>query len=171
MDLSQRNSWIFSGLMAGAAGVAWSPLLAATAIATVEANIISIISIATRNGLSFGDISSSASAGTVILTPGGSRGTSGGATINTASGHAPATFDLEGTPNASYAISLPLSVELSDGASNTMSVEQFTSSPLGSGVLDNNGRQTLYVGASLNVNDNQPYGSYSGQMVVTVAYN
>lgn len=171
MSLSLRIYLILTGSVAAVVSMTWSPLQAATAVATVEANIISIISIATRNGLGFGDISSGATAGTVILTPSGNRATTGDVTVNTATGAAPATFDLEGTPNASYSITLPLSVVLTDSASNTMIVDQFTSSPLNSDTLDPSGRQTLYVGATLNVSNNQPFGSYSGQMAVTVDYN
>lgn len=171
MAFSLRNYLIFSALTAVTTGVAWSTLQAATVVATVEANIISMISIASRNGLSFGDVSASALAGEVTLTADGSRTTTGGATVNSATAASAAAFDLEGTPNASYAISLPLSVVLSDGSSNTMVVDRFTASPGASGVLDASGGTALYVGATLNVGNNQPFGSYNGQMAVTVDYN
>lgn len=146
-------------------------LEAATAIATVEANIVSTISITERNGLGFGDISSSAVAGTVVMAPSGTRTTTGGVTINFAIAGSAAAFDIVGDANASYAITLPVSVVLSDASSNTMVVDSFTSSPTPSGVLDGSGQQTLYVGATLNVGANQPFGSYSGLMSVTVEYN
>ncbi|MFO7592972.1 MAG: DUF4402 domain-containing protein [Pseudomonadota bacterium] len=171
MGLRLRKYSLFSGLLTLMVSSTLSPLQAATAVATVEVNIINIISIATRNGLSFGDISSGDSAGTVTLSPSGNRTTTGGATVNTATGAAPATFDLEGTPNAGYAVTLPDSVVLNDGVGNTMTVDGFTSSPAAGGVLDPSGGHILYVGATLNVGNNQSFGSYSGKMAVTVDYN
>lgn len=171
MAFSIREHILLCALASAAFVAAWSPLQAATAIATVEARIISIISIATRNGLGFGDVSSSSVAGTVMMTPSGTRTTTGGATINTAIAASPATFDLEGTANASYAITLPLSVVLSDGGTSTMVVDNFTSLPSLTGTLDSSGQQTLFVGGTLNVGNNQPFGSYSGLMSVTVEYN
>ena len=125
----------------------------------------------TRNGLLFGDISAGSTSGTVILTPAGTRNATGGVTINSETSGNPATFDVQGTPNASFSISLPVSIILSDAASHTMTVDNFTSSPTPSGVLDASGKQTLFVGATLNVSANQAFGAYSGQMSVTVDYN
>jgi hypothetical protein len=52
-----------------------------------------------------------------------------------------------------------------------MEVDQFTSLPSETGRLDNGGRQTLFVGGTLNVNANQLYGDYTGILNVTVEYN
>lgn len=144
---------------------------AATNVATVVVNIVTSISMTTTNGLIFGDISSSATAGTVSMTTTGTRTSTGGATINSSVAGNPATFDVQGEANANYTISLPVSVVLSDSASHTMVVDNFTSSPSPSGVLDGSGKQTLFVGATLNVGSNQAFGAYSGQMSVTVDYN
>lgn len=144
---------------------------AASATAAVEATIVDTITISARNGLGFGDIASSAAPGTVILTSSGARMANGGTTINTATAASPATFDIQGTANASFAITLPASIVLIDGSSNKMTVNGFTSTPLTNGVLDSSGQLPLYVGATLNVDNNQPYGTYTGQMAVTVEYN
>ncbi|MEN8169275.1 MAG: DUF4402 domain-containing protein [Pseudomonadota bacterium] len=166
-----RSCCLVSAVAVVAATVPWSPLQAATAIATADANIVSTISVATRNGLGFGDISSSAVAGTVIMTPSGSRSTTGGTTINSAIAGSAAAFDIAGDANASYSITLPASVVLSDASSNIMVVDNYTSSPTLGGVLDGSGQQTLYVGATLNVGSNQPFGAYTGLISVTVEYN
>ncbi len=172
MGLGIMERWILAGVGSVAVMVVWVlPLQAATVAATVEAAIIQTISSTTRNGLGFGDISANSVPGTVVMTSSGTRTTTGGVTINSATAATPAAFDLEGMANASYAISLPTSVVLDDGAGSSMIVDGFTSSPVDAGVLDSSGRQTLYVGASLNVGSNQPYGSYSGLMAVTVEYN
>ncbi|MDH5611773.1 MAG: DUF4402 domain-containing protein [Gammaproteobacteria bacterium] len=149
----------------------WTPAQAVTAVATVNVNIISTMTISTLNGLIFGDISSGPTAGTIVMTPGGARSATGGANINTSVAGSPASFDVQGDASATYSISLPVSVVLSDTASHTMTVDNFTSSPTPSGVLDGNGQQTLFVGATLNVGSNQAFGAYSGLMSVTVDYN
>ncbi len=166
-----RNGGLLGVLGAAALILPGSTLQAATATATVDANIVSTISMAAVSGLGFGDTSSSAMAGTVVMTPSGTRTTTGGVTINTAMAGSVAVFDIVGDANASFAVTMPVSVVLSDASSNTMLVDSFTSSPALSGVLDGNGQLTLYVGATLNVGANQPFGSYSGQMSVTVEYN
>lgn len=151
---------------------AWPSLLqAASATATVQVNIISTMTIATRNGLGFGDISASAVPGTVAMTPNGSRNVTGGVSLNSAIAGTPATFDLAGTANASFAVTLPDSAVLSDGSANTMVVDGFSSTPSATGVLDSGGQQSLFVGGTLHVDSNQPFGAYTGQMAVTVEYN
>ena len=153
------------------------PSNAAVATANVSANIISTLSITTQtggggtSGMVFGDISSSSVAGTIVLTPSGSRTTTGGPTVNSAVTGSPATFDIQGDANATFAIILPVSTVLNGSSSGSMTVDNFTSSPSRSGSLDGTGRQVLYVGGSLKVGSNQVFGSYSGQMAVTVAYN
>jgi hypothetical protein len=162
---------ISSVILGVASTTLWMPAIAATATATVSADIISTINVGARNGLIFGDISSSSVAGTVILSTSGNRTTTGGATVNSSSSGSPATFDVSGDANASFSITLPVSITLSDGSSNNMIVDNFTSSPSPAGVLDSSGKQSLFVGATLNVSSNQPFGSYSGLMSVTVDYN
>lgn len=169
--LGVSKSLVLGGIIGVALFVAWAPIQATTAVATVEAVIINTITIATRSGLGFGDISSSGAAGTVILAPSGTRTATGGTTINTATAAYPAAFDLQGIANASFSITLPSSIVLSDGTLSTMTVDSFTSTPSVSGSLDSSGQLTLLVGGTLNVAGNQSFGSYSGKMAVTVDYN
>ena len=171
MNTLKRTSHFSYAITAVLAAIAWIPAQAATTTATVDANIINTIGMTTRNGLSFGDISAGSTSGTVILTPGGTRSATGGTSINSSTPSNPSTFDVQGTANASFSITLPASVLLTDAASHTMTVDNFTSSPTPSGVLDGSGQQTLFVGATMNVSANQAFGSYSGQMAVTVDYN
>ena len=168
---SIRSSACLSTLLFWCATCVYAPSHAAVATATVTANVISSLGITTLNGLSFGDISASAIAGTIVMSPNGTRSATGGASFNSSGPGSPATFDIQGDANATYSITLPASVVLTDGSSNTMVVDSFSSSPTPSGVLDGSGQQTLFVGATLNVGSNQAFGSYSGLMSVTVAYN
>lgn len=153
------------------ASVVQLPAYSATATATVTVNVISTIGLNNLSGMVFGDISSSASAGIVLLNTSGSRIATGGVTINSAVPGGAATFDVIGDPNASYAITLPTSVVLTNPSGNSMLVDNFTSTPVFYGLLDAGGRQSLQVGARLNVTNNQVFGAYTGLMSVTVEYN
>lgn len=153
-----------------ASGVA-VPVSAATATATVTADITSTITVRTVSGLVFGAIASNAEAGTLTLSAGGVRTTTGGVTVNSAIAGVPATFDIQGDPNATYSITFPAAVVMDNGSPNSMVVDKFTSSPETTGVIDAGGQQTLFVGGRLNVNSNQAFGTYSGELNVTVDYN
>ena len=171
MNSLTKAIYIASAISCVVATVSYTSVQAATATATIDANIIQAMSVTTATGLSFGDISAGSTSGTVIMTPGGARSATGGTNINSSTPGNPSSFNVQGTANASFSITLPASVILSDTASHTMTVDNFTSSPTPSGVLDGSGQQTLFVGATLNVSANQAFGSYSGLMSVTVDYN
>lgn len=158
-------------LLAGLCMPAGHVLLAATASATVSANIVSTISISNTTGMQFGDISTSTTAGTVVISPDGTRTSTGGASVNTATSGGPASFAITGDPNASFAVTLPISVTISSPGGNTMLVDSFTSNPATTGLLSASGTQTLLVGSTLHVGVLQPFGSYTGIMAVTVDYN
>ena len=144
---------------------------AASENATVTANIISTIGLVNQTDLVFGDIASSNTAGSVVLNPDGTRVASGGARINSTVTGGPAVFEIQGNPNAVFAITLPAAVVMTAPAGHTMVVDDFTSFPADTGLTDSGGEQLLFVGGRLNVNINQVYGSYSGLMSVTVEYN
>ncbi len=144
---------------------------AATTTATVEANIVSSINIVAQNGIIFGDISSSSIAGTVSIDTSGSRTATGGVTINTSTSGSPANFEVSGDPNGLYEITLPTSVVINSSAGDSMTVDNFISTPDSSGQLDAGGTQNLNVAARLNVGSFQPFGAYTGLMSTTVEYN
>ena len=147
------------------------PVYAADATATATANITSRLTVRTINGLFFGNLSSSAEAGTLVLSPGGARTTTGGVTVNRAIAGSPAAFDIQGDPNSTYAITFPAAIIMTNGSPNSMVVDKFTSLPETTGVIDASGQQTLFVGATLNVDSNQAFGTYSGELNVIVDYN
>jgi len=147
-----------------------SSAVAATATATVGATIFGSINASTVLNMNFGALSAGPTAGTVIITATGLRSSTGGVGLNSGSFSSPATLLLVGIPNASFAISLPSSITISDG-SNTMMVDNFVSVPSGTGQLDASGNQTLTIGGTLNVFANQPIGNYQGIMTVVFVYN
>lgn len=124
--------------------------------------------------LSFGAFAAGAG-GTVTISPHSVRSATGDVTLMTGgqfSQGSAATFDVFGTPNASYQIMLPTDgqVTLTGSQGGSMSVSTFTSSPSAQGQLGLLGTQTLAVGAKISVGGNQATGSYSGTFNVTIAY-
>lgn len=83
-----------------------------------------------------------------------------------------ASFDLTGSPNATYQITLPADgqVTLTGSQGGSMTLSSFTSSPSGQGQLSSVGTQTLYVGATIAIGSNQAPGTYSGTINVTVVF-
>ena len=144
---------------------------AATATTTVDANIVSTVSVVAQNGIVFGDIGSSSIPGTITIAVDGSRTSTGGATINSNTSGTPASFEISGDPNALYMITLPTYVVITSSAGDTMTVDNFTSAPSGNGQLDPAGRQSLNVGATMNVGSFQAFGAYQGIVATTVEYN
>jgi hypothetical protein len=146
-------------------------VFAATTTTTVEVNIVSTIVLVAKNGIVFGDISSSSIPGTVTIDTDSSRTTTGGVTVNSNTSGTPALFEVSGDQNALYDITLPESITLSSAAGDSMIVNNFTSIPVENAQLDSSGRQNMNVGATLNVGSFQPFGAYKGIMSTTVEYN
>lgn len=146
-----------------------------TSSATAQASIVQPINLFKVRDLSFGIISSGETSGTVVLAPtaASTRSASGGVTLPSGSGTVQsAIFIVSGVNGYAYTITLPsAAITLSDGT-HFMTVDNFTSIPSGSGLL-NPGSQTIYVGATLNINANQEAGDYESteDFVVTVNYN
>jgi hypothetical protein len=147
----------------------------ATATASAAATILTPITIVKNADMNFGNVAVSASLpGTVVLDPTGSR-TTGGAggvtlpsTIGTVAG---ADFTVAGQPSYTYAITLPTTATLTDGGSNTMVINTFTSIPATTGALSTGGLQNLKVGATLNVAASQGAGVYTNSTAVPVTVN
>jgi hypothetical protein len=149
----------------------------ATATASASANIITPISIVKNVDMNFGNVAVSATlAGTAVLAPAGTRttGGAGGVTLPATTGTvSAASFAVSGQAGYTYAITLPTSCVISDGASHTMTVDNFTSMPASTGLLSAGGTETLNVGATLNVAAGQASGLYTNAtgVPVTVNYN
>jgi hypothetical protein len=145
-----------------------------TATATATGTIVTPIAITNAGDMNFGNVAVSAASGTVILAPAGTRTITGGVTLPAVPGTVTsAQFNITGTGSYTYAITLPSTATTVTSGSNTMLVNTFTSVPAVTGVLDASGKQTLSVGATLNVSAAQAAGTYvSGTPFdVTVNYN
>lgn len=147
-----------------------------TATATATATIVSPIGATKTVDMNFGNVAVSG-AGTVILTPEGNRTTTGDVNLPATTGTiAAAAFNVTGENNFTYSITLPQNdyVITRDGGSETMTVNSFISIPgVESGGRLNTGSQTLTVGATLIVSENQEPGVYSNPtgFEITVNYN
>lgn len=147
-----------------------------TAQATATATIVTPISIQKDVNMSFGNIAvQTATGGTVVLSPAGTRTKTGGVTLPAVEGTvAAASFTVSGTANYTYAITLPSTAVKLTRQSGTefMNATSFTCSPSATGQLSSTGQQTLTVGATLTVAAAQAAGVYtSGNFDVTVNYN
>jgi hypothetical protein len=144
----------------------------ATVSANATATIIAPIAITNSTDLAFGNVAVSATlAGTVVLSPLGVRTPTAGVTLPAVTGtFSAATFSVTGSGASTYAITLPASITLTGVPSGTMTVDNFTSNPSGTGALTA-GAQTLTVGGTLNVGAAQAAGTYTGTFNVTVNYN
>jgi len=165
------------GIAAGMLFFAVNANAQATATANASATIVTPISISKTTDLNFGNLAVDATGGTVILDPSasGTRSSAGagGVTFPANAGIvSSATFVVTGQANFTYAINvLGSSIQITNGTSN-MTVNNFTKS-VTTGLLDNLGEQTVYVGADLVVAGSQEPGVYtsSSPFTVLVSYN
>jgi len=147
-----------------------------TASASSSATIVTPIAITKTVDMNFGNVAVSTAAGTVVLAPAGSRTKTGGVTLPATAGTVTAaSFTVTGTPTYTYAITLPSTATTitRGGGTETMTVDNWSSSPATTGTLSSGGSETLTVGGTLNVGGSQLAGTYvSGTPFnVTVNYN
>jgi hypothetical protein len=161
MDLPMPNRLLRIGSSAFLAVIlAGSPVMAQTVTPTQD--------------LSFGAFAAG-SGGTVTISPQSARTATGDVILMTGGQFSQgdsATFDLSGSPNGAYQITLPSDgqVTLTGSQGGSMAVSTFTSSPSGQGQLNSAGTQTLSVGATLGVGSSQAPGTYSGSFNVTIVF-
>jgi hypothetical protein len=135
------------------------------------AHIIQPISINKTDDLKFGNLAAGTAEGSVTISVFGHRTATGGATLISAGNvSTAAAFNITGHPDASFTISLPLSITISS-ADNEMEVDNFVSSLGTSANLNGSGAENLKVGATLNIKAHQVEGIYTGSFNVTIAYN
>lgn len=125
--------------------------------------------VSNSSDIAFGKIASGSVAGTVTVTPLGTRVASGGVML-VASTFGAARFTITGDPGRSFAILLPDGGSLA-GAGRQLTLDGFQSLPAGTGVLDGSGSRDVYVGATLHLDAGTQKGMYSGSFDITVIYN
>jgi hypothetical protein len=148
----------------------------ASAEASSKVQIIKAISITKQQDIDFGNIAVGSSNAIVRMNLDNTRTVvSGEVTLPSSSGTVTSgAFEVSGESGYSYTISLtPSTITLQSG-SNTITLDNFLSNPLpANGQLGSNGKQNIFVGGNLNINANQPAGSYvsTANLKVTVQYN
>jgi hypothetical protein len=165
-------------VMALAIGAAGSAVAANTATATSTSTVVTPIAIANSANLSFGDIAGGSSAGTVTVSPDGTRGVTGG-TVAVGGTPSAAKFDVTGQAGLTYAIDFSTTSTTLTSGGNTMAFATvsdltggaITSGNVSSGTLSAGGTQTIFVGGTLTVGANQAAGTYNGTINVAVNYN
>ena len=157
-------------------------LTATEAFAQVSANghviaeIIPVFTATETSQLNFGRFSPGPQGGKIILSPQGSVSVLGSIYKGTGM-HNAASFYVTGDQDASFSITLPENPVILKHTTSpkTMTIDNWLSVPApgaGMGSLQN-GSQTIYIGATLNVgtlNDN-PVGIYTGTYEISFDFN
>ncbi|MEM1035713.1 MAG: DUF4402 domain-containing protein [Pseudomonadota bacterium] len=131
------------------------------------ARIVAPLQVANATALYFGTVVPSiTTADTVIVSATGAK-TCGAELTCLTTDHTAAAFNVTGEDARTYTISLPSSVQISNGSQN-MDVDNFTGSKA-SGTLTS-GADSFTVGGTLDVGANQAAGEYTGTFTVTVEY-
>lgn len=174
MTKHSKNHLMLAALALAISAAAGSAA-AAVANATSTSTVVTPINITKGADLAFGSFA--AGAGTVTVSPNGTRAFSGGV-IGMGGSPTAARFDVTGQAGLNYGITWTgTSTELSDGGSNTMAFTRIsaltasaaTSGDVSSGTLTA-GAQSIYVGGVLTVAANQAPGTYTGTISATVVY-
>lgn len=120
-------------------------------------------------GLNFGTLASTAG-GTVTVATNSSISATAGITLL---GGVPsaASFTVSGIANATFTITIPGSITLSDGGTESLTVNNFVRNPAGNGTLDGSGAATILIGADLVVPVGQAAGTYTNNSDLTVEIN
>jgi hypothetical protein len=143
----------------------------ATANFTASVTIIQPIGITNTANMNFANLDAR-SGGAVVLGPDSTQISQGRVELTGANTVSAATFELTGQAGYTYSITLPTSYQVLTNGIDDIIIRDFTSSLKDEGALAD-GSQTLRVGASLDINPNQPPGNYTspGGFNITVNYN
>lgn len=143
----------------------------ATANFTVSVTIIQPVGITTISNMNFARLDAKLG-GEVILTPNGTRMTSGGMEVAEGGQVAAATFEVTGEAGFTFAITLPEDQYVLSNGSDQIIIRDFKSD-VGGAAFPEEGSQRIYVGATLVVPSNQAPGTYRSQspLIVTLNYN
>ncbi len=123
------------------------------------ASLIAPLSIAENSAMDFGTLSGGPSAGIVVLTTAGTRNTDPAGDIQIIGNDGAAgVFTIAGESGQNYIITFSAEATISDGLGNSMTVDTFDDTSLGT-LPDTT--EIFQVGANLNLGVDQPGGAYS----------
>ena len=138
-------------------------------VADVNAEIVSPIAINDGSAMNFGTIKGTATGGDVTIATDGSRTFTNTDMDITSTNVSAATFEITAGNGVNYDISIPNTVLTGAGDDMTLSFAH-DRNDAGDRIGDGSA-QTLNVGGTLQVNNSQAAGSYTGEVNVTVNYN
>jgi hypothetical protein len=160
-------------------GFTTAPASAAPTQGDAEVAVVTPLSFINYENLDFGTVIRSATAGTVILAPNGTRTLTGGVSLASGS-HQPASFAGRGAFNQRVDISLGSNTIVLTGPGAPMRVRDFvigstptailSTAPLRFRIAAANGIFAFPIGATLEVGANQALGQYSGTWSITLNY-
>ena len=136
---------------------------------TASVTVIKPIAISRSADLNFGKITIAGS-GTVVVSTAGARTQTGNITLLTGGSEAPGLFQVTGQATATYAVTIPSSVNLkrSGAPAEVITADTFTHNAV---ALTGNTDQ-LKIGATIRLAGNETVGAYvSDLFAVTVSYN
>lgn len=144
---------------------------------SIGVNIVKSIELKENSSLHFGTMTTPTSDVDVTLTTDNNRIVSSPSNIKLLS-DAPvaqvASYTVIGSVQSTYVITLPSSGVITSG-SNIINVKNFVSKTNSTGgnngTLNNNGTDNFNVGATIQLEKDQPIGIYSGSFCVVVNYN
>lgn len=146
-----------------------------SATGTAKAKILAGLTVAQgTTGLDFGTLSVPTAAATVVMTAAGARSASAGILLLTQAPVASAAvFNVTGTKQAGYTITLPsAAITLTNASSNTMTLDAFTCDKTDNkSTIADDGTDAFHVGGTLHLKSAQEAGDYAGTYAVTVNYN
>jgi len=125
-----------------------------------------------KGDLKFGKVASSINQpGKVIIDASSGTKTVTGGVFDFGGNHRRAKFKIKGEKNARIFITLPSSITIKDhGGGYLATVDTFTMNKSNPVKLNNKGKVTIFVGATLRVGVNQKDKKYRGEFDVTVEY-
>lgn len=156
-----------------------NPAFADTKTGNAEITVVRPLSFVIDDNLDFGSLIPGTTAGTVTMTPTGTRTATNGIVL-VGGGHSPATFSGQGTFNQRVDISLGANSIFITGPGAPMRVRTFvvgstptavlTTTPTRFRIAATNGIFTFPLGATLEVGANQAPGKYTGNWSITLNY-
>lgn len=180
-----RRAALASAVMIGALGSANS--FAVDSSTTASAEVVAPIGIVKDSDMNFGKFAPTGTAGPVTLDTDGSVDGGANVTVLSTSGAAVARFTVSGEPSATYAITYPTGVSVSDGAATatTMALAFLSevvadggaatggaTTTVATGTLDaTGGKQDILLGGKLDVGANQKAATYTATFNIGVEYN
>ncbi len=150
--------------------------------AIAKAIVVTQLSFFKVDDLNFGKIIAGTTAGTVTVTPTGSRSATGGVKLATDVSVKPARFAGKGSPNQTVVIAVTSNTATLTrvGGTQKMTMDTFvigstptanlTTTPLAFRIAAPTGIFTFPVGATLRVGANQTPGTYTGSFTITLNY-